>query len=232
MFEQLGGFFAAYADYAPSWGPAMARAAVVTLHITAGAFALGLALGLGAALMRLSHSALLRRLAIGYIELMRGVPALVILFLIYFGLAPIGIALNAVPASILGLGLSAGGYIAEIFRSGIEATHGGQREAGMTVGMTPLQIYRHIILPQALRVSLPPLVGTLISVLKDSSLASLISAPEIMLRAKNIASNDFMPLHIFVLAGALYLALAIPLSIVGARLEKRMARHRRGQGGR
>lgn len=230
MFDQLGSFFAVYGDYQATWGPAMARALVVTLKITAGAFALGLALGLGAALLRLSKSRILRNLALGYIELMRGVPALVILFLLYFGLAPIGIVLDAVPASILGLGLSAGGYIAEIFRSGIEATHSGQREAGMAVGLTPLQVYRHIILPQALRVSLPPLVSMLISVLKDSSLASLISAPEIMLRAKNIASSDFLPLHIFVLAGVLYLALSIPLSMIGARLERRMSRHRRVQG--
>lgn len=229
MLDQLQSFFAVYGEYQSSWGPAMARAVAVTLKITAGAFALGLALGLGAALMRLSRSRMLRNLALGYIELMRGVPALVLLFLLYFGLAPVGIVLDAVPAAILGLGLSAGGYIAEIFRSGIEATHSGQREAGMTVGLTPLQVYRHIILPQALRVSLPPLVSMLITVLKDSSLASLISAPEIMLRAKNIASSDFMPLHIFVLAGLLYLLLSIPLSIAGSRLERRMSRHRRVQ---
>ena len=165
---------------------------------------------------RLSRNRLLRRLAFAYVEIARGVPALVILLLIYYGLEPFGVVLDAVPAAIIGLGLSAGGYIAEIFRAGIEATHRGQREAALSIGMTPLQTYRFILIPQALRVAMPPLVNALISVLKDSSLASLISAPEIMLRAKDISSSDFLPLHILVFAGAIYLLLALPLSFGGS----------------
>jgi polar amino acid transport system permease protein len=127
-----------------------------------------------------------------------------------------------VPAAVIGLGLSAGGYVAEIFRAGIEATHRGQREAGLVVGMTPWQIYRYVLIPQATRIALPPLVNTLIIVLKDSSLASLITAPEIMLRAKDIASSEFLPLHIFVFAGAIYFVLALPLSWAAGRLEQRL----------
>ena len=124
---------------------------------------------------------------------------------------------------MLGLGMSAGGYIAEIFRAGIEATHRGQREAGLTIGMSPMMIYRFIIVPQATRIALPPLVNTLISVLKDSSLASLISAPDIMLRAKDISSSEFLPLHILVWAGVLYFIMALPLSWAASVLERRMS---------
>lgn len=229
VLDDLAAFFAVYAAKWDSWSYEMTRALWVTLEITGGAYLLGLVIGLALAIARLSRNRLISRFALAYIEVTRGVPALVVLFLIYFGLVPLGIVINAVPAAILGLGLSAGGYIAEIFRAGIEATHKGQREAGLAVGMTPLSVYRYIIVPQATRIALPPLLNMLISVLKDSSLASLISAPEIMLRAKDIASSDFLPLHILLFAGAMYFLLALPLSFAVRRLEAHM---RRGLGAR
>ena len=223
VWTNLQGFFAAYPEHWADWSHVMGKAVVVTLEITAGGFGLGLAIGTLVAMGRLGAQPLLRRAASAYVEIARGVPALVILFLIYFGLVPLGIVMDAVPAAILGLGLSAGGYIAEIVRAGLEATHRGQREAALSIGMPPLMIYRYILMPQALRVALPPLINTLVSVLKDSSLASLISAPEIMLRAKDISSSDFLPLHILVWAGALYFLLALPLSI-GAGIAERHLR--------
>ncbi len=224
VFDQLAGFFSVYGDKWPTWSHEMGRAMWVTLEITSGAFMLGLVLGLVVAIARLSLNRIVRSIAISYIEITRGVPALVILFLIYYGLLPLGLVLDAIPAAIIGLGLSAGGYIAEIFRAGIEATHKGQREAGLAVGMTPLGIYRFIILPQATRITLPPLLNMLISVLKDSSLASLISAPELMLRAKDISSSEFLPLHILLWAGAMYFMLALPLSLAVRKLERHMQR--------
>lgn len=229
VIDNLIGFFSVYGEKWPGWSYDMMRALWVTLQITAGAFVLGLAIGLVIAIGRLSKNPVINRLSLAYVEITRGVPALVILFLIYFGLPSFNIVFNAVPAAILGLGLSAGGYIAEIFRAGIEATHKGQREAGVAVGLSPLAVYRYIIVPQATRIALPPLLNTLISVLKDSSLASLISAPEIMLRAKDISSSDFMPLHILLWAGAMYFILALPLSYGARKLEVRM---RRGLGAR
>lgn len=220
--QNLGGFFAVYADKGPEWAGLMERAVTVTLEITGFAFLLGLAIGVAVAIGRLSRNPILRRAAILYVEITRGVPALVILFLIYFGLVPLGIVIDAIPAAILGLGLSAGGYIAEIMRAGLEATHRGQREAALTIGMAPLAIYRFILIPQALRIVLPPLINMLIAVLKDSSLASLISAPDIMLRAKDISSSDFLPLHILVWAGALYFLLALPLSLGAGYAERRL----------
>ncbi|MGE0211311.1 MAG: amino acid ABC transporter permease [Parvibaculaceae bacterium] len=229
VFERLAAFFAVYGDKWQIWSQDMWRALIVTLEITAGAFALGIVIGVLVAVGRLSKQRWLSSLCFAYVEVARGVPSLVILFLIYFGLVPLGIVLDAIPAAIIGLGLSVGGYIAEIFRAGIEATHKGQREAGLAVGMTPGAVYRYVILPQATRITLPPLLNTLISVLKDSSLASLISAPDIMLRAKDIASSDFLPLHIFLWAGLMYFVLALPLSLGVRRLEVRM---RRGLGAR
>jgi His/Glu/Gln/Arg/opine family amino acid ABC transporter permease subunit len=219
----LADFFAVYLERGPGWIALMGRAVGVTLEITALAFLLALAIGLVVAMGRLGRNRVLRALAIGYVEITRGVPALVILFILYFGITPLGIVLDAIPAAVIGLGLSAGGYVAEIFRAGIEATHRGQREAGLAIGMTPWKIYRFILIPQATRIALPPLVNTLIIVLKDSSLASLITAPEIMLRAKDIASSEFLPLHIFVFAGLIYFLLALPLSLAAGRLEQRMS---------
>ena len=219
----LAEFLAVFAERMPAWAGEMGRAVAITLEITALAFLLALAIGLVVAIARLSRSRIARGVAISYVEVTRGVPALVILFILYFGITPLGIVLDAVPAAVIGLGLSAGGYVAEIFRAGIEATHRGQREAGLAVGMTPWKIYRFVLIPQATRIALPPLVNTLIIVLKDSSLASLITAPEIMLRAKDIASSEFLPLHIFVFAGAIYFLLALPLSWAAGRLERRMS---------
>jgi His/Glu/Gln/Arg/opine family amino acid ABC transporter permease subunit len=219
----LSEFLAVFAERGPRWLGQMAQALGVTLEITTLAFLLALAIGLVVAIGRLSRSRIARGLAIGYVEITRGVPALVILFILYFGVTPLGVVLDAIPAAVIGLGMSAGGYVAEIFRAGIEATHRGQREAGLAIGMTPWKIYRFILIPQATRIALPPLVNTLIIVLKDSSLASLITAPEIMLRAKDIASSEFLPLHIFVFAGAIYFLLALPLSWAAGRLEQRMS---------
>ena len=224
LFANLRDFFAVFVEKWPVWSVSMGRALIITLEITVWAFLLAILIGLLVAVARLSRTRWIAWMAWTYVEITRGVPALVILFILYYGLVPVGIVLDAIPTAILGLAMSAGGYIAEIFRAGIEATHRGQREAGLTVGMTPWQIYRFILIPQATRIALPPLVNTLISVLKDSSLASLIAAPDIMLRAKNISSVDFLPLHIFVWAGLMYFVLALPLSVAATRLERRLSR--------
>jgi ABC-type amino acid transport system permease subunit len=159
-----------------------------------------------------------------YIEVARGVPALAILFLIYFGLVPLGIVLDAFVAGFLGLGLSAAGYLAEVFRAGIEAVHKGQREAASAIGMTPFDNFRWIVFPQAVRVVLPPMLNVLISLLKDTSLCSLISTPELMLRTKDLAMTSFLPMHLFLLAGLIYFLLAWPLSLLTRRIEARLHR--------
>ena len=136
------------------------------------------------------------------------------LFLIYFGLADFGIIFDAFPAAVLGLGLSGAAYMAEIFRAGIESIHRGQMEAALTVGLTPMAAMRWVILPQALRVVLPPLANFGIALLKDTSVASIISAPELMLRARDLASSSFLPLEVFLLAAAIYLVMSLPVAFL------------------
>jgi polar amino acid transport system permease protein len=224
----VNAFLAGYVQYWPEWWPELLPAIGVTLSLTACSFALATVLALLLALGKLSRNRAVRAFCIAYIELVRGVPALAILFLLYFGLVPLGIVLKPFTAGFVGLGLSAAGYLAEVFRAGIEATHKGQREAALAVGMTSGAAFRWIVLPQALRVVLPPILNALISLLKDTSLCALISAPELMLRAKDLATSTFMPMHLYLLAGAIYLALAWPLSRLTRRLEARMRRGSHG----
>ena len=120
--------------------------------------------------------------------------------------------------------MSGGGYFAEVFRAGILAVHKGQREAASAVGMTPIATFRWIILPQAMRVVLPPMMNLFISLLKDTSLCSLISVPELMLRSKDLAMMSFLPMHLFLLAAVIYFILAWPISLLARRLEARMRR--------
>lgn len=217
-------FFSVYTENWASWWPQIQTAMLVTVQLTVCSFALAAVVGLLLALGKLSRFRVLRMFCIGYIEVARGIPTLAILFLLYYGLVPMGLVLDAFTAAFIGLGLSAAGYIAEVFRAGIEAVHKGQREAALSVGMTPLMSFRYIILPQAMRIILPPLLNMLIILLKDTSIASLISTPELMLRAKDLAMMSFLPMHLFLLAGVLYFLMSWPLSIVTRRVELRMQR--------
>lgn len=224
MIEEFLGFLQVYRDNWADWWPQILEAIGVTMQLMAASFALAVALGLLLALGKVSRFKSLRVLSTVYIEVARGIPALAVLFLLYFGLVPLGIVLDAFVAGFIGLGMSAAGYIAEVFRAGIQAIHKGQREAALSVGMTPFMTFRYIVLPQAMRIILPPLLNMLIVLLKDTSICSLISTPDLMLRAKDLAMMSFLPMHLFLLAGVIYFILAWPLSIVTRRVEVRMRR--------
>ena len=218
-------FLSVYSENWASWWPQIQRAMVVTAQLTVCSFVLATVVGLLLAMGKLSKIRAVRMFCTGYIEIARGVPTLALLFLLYYGLVPMGLVLNAFVAGFIGLGLSAAGYIAEVFRAGIEALHKGQREAALSVGMTPLMSFRYIVLPQAIRIILPPLLNMLIILLKDTSICSLISTPELMLRAKDLAMMSFLPMHLFLLAGVLYFLMSWPLSIITRRVEARMRRN-------
>jgi polar amino acid transport system permease protein len=217
-------FLSVYPENWASWWPQIQAAMWVTVKLTACAFALAAVVGMLLAVGKLSKTRAIRAFCTGYIEVARGVPALAVLFLLYYGLVPTGLVLDAFVAGFIGLGLSAAGYIAEVFRAGIEAIHKGQREAALSVGMTPMTSFRYIILPQALRIILAPLLNMLIILLKDTSICSLISTPELMLRAKDLAMMSFLPMHLFLLAAVLYFLMSWPLSIMTRRIEIRMRR--------
>ena len=209
--------------------PQLLQAAGDTLQMTALAFLIAAVLGLPLALARL-RPGWAGRLAFGYVEVMRGVPQLALLFLIYFGLVPLGIVLHAFSAAVIGLGLSGAAYLAEVYRAGVQAVDPGQREAAQMIGMGRRAVLRHVVLPQAWPAVLPPMGNYLVSLLKDTSIASIISAPELMLRARDLSSEYFLPMHYYLLAGAMYLVMAWPL-MQGVRVLERRLSHGRLHGG-
>jgi His/Glu/Gln/Arg/opine family amino acid ABC transporter permease subunit len=220
-------FWASIWENLPDWGPQMLVAAVQTLKLTSASFVLAVAFGIIVALLRLSHLAPVRWLAIVFIEVGRGTPALVILFLIYFGLPAVvpWLEFNSFTAAVIGLGLQGAAVLAEIFRAGIEALDRGQREASLSLGLTPAQTMRDVMAPQAIRIVLPPVGNYLIGLLKDTAIASIIAAPELMLRAKDLASSSFLPMQLYVLAAIIYFAMSYPLSLLLRRLEAGLAIH-------
>jgi polar amino acid transport system permease protein len=213
--------------YLSAWLPELLVAAWDTLQMTACSLVLAASAGLALALLRLSHNRPLSVAAACYIEIVRGAPALTLLFLLYFGLPSVGLTLQAFYAAVLGLGLNGAAYLAEVYRSGIEAIDIGQREAAQAVGMTRGQLMRWIVLPQAIRIILPSMGNYGVALLKDTSIASLISAPELMLRARDLTSEYYMPMEIFLLVGAIYFIMASPLSLAVRLMERRLRRGRR-----
>lgn len=161
-----------------------------------------------------------------YIEWMRNVPALAHLFVIYFGLAAIGVRLSPLVAAILGLGLVGTAVLCDVFVAGLKCLHAGQREAALSVGMTPLQTLVHVLLPQMLRVTWPSLGNYTSQLLKDTSIASAIAAPEIMFFARNLVTSTFETTLIYLAAMLLYAAMVLPISWGFARAEKRMENKR------
>ena len=157
---------------------------------------------------------------------MRGTPVLAMLFLIYFGLVPFGIVLHAFPAAVIGFGLNGAAYLAEVYRAGLQAVDRGQREAAQMIGLRRGQALRYVVLPQSLPAVLPPMGNYLVSLLKDTSIASLISAPELMLRSRDLAGTYYLPMQYYLLAGAMYLVMAWPMMHGVRRLERRFARGR------
>lgn len=197
------------------------QGAGVTVMITLGSFAMAVAIGLILAVARTWKIRPLNALIAIYVEIFRGLPTLTLLFICYFGLTYIGIKLNPLPAAIIGLGLSGGAYCTEIFRSGISALHHGQREAAAAIGMTPMRAMRFVILPQALRITLPPLGNYAIGLIKDTAVASAVAAPEILFRARNLSTETFDTALIYVLVAVLYLVMTFPLARWVDHLEKK-----------
>lgn len=217
-------FWERFRENLPYFLEVLIPAAGMTVRIAAGSFVVAIVVGLILALLQTMRISLITLIVRTYIEIVRGTPVLAQLFILYFGLTQVGIRFTPVQAAIIGLGLNGGAYLAEVFRSGIESIHRGQMEAALTVGLTPMAAMRWVILPQALRVVLPPLANFGIALLKDTSVASIISAPELMLRARDLASSSFLPLEVFMLAAAIYLVMSLPVAFLTRRLEARFSR--------
>jgi polar amino acid transport system permease protein/cystine transport system permease protein len=194
---------------------------IMTVIVTAGGFVLSIALGVVFASLRTGSSRLLAGLAHAYVEVFRAVPVLTQLFIIYFGLAAIGIRLSPIPAAVIGFGLNGGAYLTEVFRGGIEAVNRGQTEAAFAIGMTRGMAFRWIVLPQAVRIVLPSIANFAIGLLKETSLASAVAAPELSFRAHMLVDETYLSTQIYLLVAAFYMAMSLPLSLVVRWLERR-----------
>lgn len=204
--------------------PILLQGVGLTIAVTAGSLVLSTLLGLGWALMRVSQLTVLRQASKLAVNLIRGIPIIVQLFYIYFVLPEFGITLSALQAAIIGLGIAYSAYQAENFRAGIEAIDPGQLEAAQSIGMRRLLIMRRVILPQAMRIVLPPYGNIMIMMLKDSSQASTITVAELALQGKLIASSTFKNMTVFSLVALLYLCMSLPLMAMVSWLERRFGR--------
>lgn len=195
----------------------------ITIKISTISMMLGTLIGLIVGVIRgsMKNSTLLLGAGI-YLEVFRGTPLLIQLFFIYFGLPTIGISLSPWSASIIGLALNSGAYISEIVRAGIIGIDKGQWEAARSLGLSHLQSISYIILPQATRIILPPLVNTFSSLLKDSSLISILAITELSRVGQLIYTKTFQPFEVYTVVGLLYLLMTSLLSYLSRLLEKKM----------
>lgn len=196
-----------------------------TVPLALASFALGLVLALAVALMRLSANRVASGLARGYVSVIRGTPLLVQLFVIFYGLPSVGVTISPWPSAIIAFSLNVGGYAAEVIRAAILSVPRGQWEAAHMIGMNRRQALRRIVLPQAARVSVPPLSNTFISLVKDTSLASLILVTELFRQAQQVAafSQEFMVLYVE--AAIVYWVFCLFLSAGQSFLERRLDRY-------
>ncbi|MET3921618.1 amino acid ABC transporter permease [Arthrobacter sp. UYEF20] len=208
-----------------SLGPILIGAVTGTVPLALASFGLGLLLALLIALMRLSRTPVFAAVARIYISVIRGTPLLVQLFVIFYGLPSIGLTISPWPSAIIAFSLNVGGYAAEVIRAAILSVPKGQWEAGHTIGMSRRQSLVRIILPQAARVSVPPLSNTFISLVKDTSLASLILVTELFRQAQQVAafSQEFMLLYLE--AAVIYWIICLVLAGGQSVLEKRLDRY-------
>ena len=207
------------------WGP-LVRGLMVTLEISAAGLVLTLVIGFVTALLRTSRSFAGRLLAGGYIQLIRNTPLLVQLYLFYFVLAPI-LGIGRLWTGILCLAFFEGSFAAEIFRAGIASVPKGQWEASRSLGLGRYVEFRRVILPQAIQIMLPPLTGQAVSLIKDSSIVSVIAIFDLTNEGRTIISDTFMSFEIWFTVAAIYLVLTVSLSTVAGRLERRVAISRR-----
>lgn len=220
MFE---GFFSQAIEYFPI----LLQGVWITIAITLLALVIGTLLGLVWALLRVSGVRLLAECSRYLTNIIRGIPIIVILFYLYFVLPEMGLDLSAFQAGSIGLGVAYSAYMAEVFRSGIEAIDPGQNEAAHSIGMSRAMAMRRVILPQAIKVALPPYSNNMIMMLKDSSQTSIITVVDLSMQGKLIAAASFNNANVFTLVALMYLCLSIPLMGLAGWLERKYKRSTR-----
>jgi polar amino acid transport system permease protein len=211
-------------EFIATSGPFILQGAGITVLVSILSIILGTTLAIIGALGRLSTNAVIYAVASLYVSLVRGTPLLVQIFFAYYALPQAGIVLDPIPTGIAALGFNYGAYMTEIFRAGIQAVAGGQREAAQALGMRESQIFRRIVLPQAVRIVTPAIGNEFIAMIKDSSLVSIITVQELLWRAQRVGRAEFQTIPAILIAALAYWILTILFSIFQERLERRMAR--------
>ena len=209
--------------------PILIQGLAVTIAFTIGSLALGLMIGLVIAVFGLSRYAALRVFSRAYVDFIRGTPLLLQLFILYYAFPSIGVRMSAPVAGVLGLGINAGAYLAEIFRAGIEGVPRPHVQAARSLGMSASQTLRRIELPQAVALVLPPMANEMISLVKSTSLISTISIGELLRSGQIAVSTTFAPLEIYTVVALFYLAVNLGLSSLVRYLERRTGSRSRSE---
>jgi len=204
----------------PKYMPFLLEGAVVTLELSLISMAIAIVIGLVVALGRIAGGRVIGGLFAAYVEIWRNVPLIVQLLVLYFSLPEIGITLPGFWAGVLGLSLNVGAYLSEVFRAAIISIESGQRDAGLSIGMSRATVYRRVILPQALRIAIPTIGGYFISLLKDSSLVSYIAVNELLRNGVIVISTTFRSMEIYLMVAIVYFVLSFIASRVVARVER------------
>ncbi|TDB38319.1 MAG: amino acid ABC transporter permease [Actinobacteria bacterium] len=204
------------------WAPELLDAAGMTLRVTAMSFGVALLIGVIVGTAR-SRTKWPGRVLALYVELFRGTPLLVQLFFIYYGLAQVGVVMPAMVAAVVGLGLNGGSYISEIVRGALVGIDRGQYDAAHALGMNWWHTLTWVVMPQALRIATPPLVNSFSSMLKDTSLLSVLAIAEMMNIANQVYSRTFQAFEIFAVVALMYLVMTLVFSLTSRVLERRLA---------
>ncbi len=204
----------------PRYMPFLLEGAVTTILISVTSMTFAVILGLLVALGRLSRLRLLRYVLAAYVDIWRNVPLIVQLLVIYFSLPQLGISLPGFWAGVLGLSLNVGAYLSEVFRAAIGSVDSGQRDAGLSIGMSRVTIYQRVILPQALRVAMPTIGGYFIALLKDSALVSYIAVNELLRNGTIIISNTFKSMEIYLMVAMIYFIISFISARIVAYIER------------
>lgn len=207
-----------------SFWPMLKAGLAFTVPVALISFAFGLIVGLITALARISKIKTFVSIAKLYVWIIRGTPLLVQLFIIFYGLAKVNIILDPLPAAIIGFTINVGAYSSEVIRAAILSIPKGQWEAASSIGMTHTQALRRIVLPQATRVSIPPLFNSFISLIKDTSLAASITLTEMFQVAQRVTAATYEPLLMYVEVAFIYLIFCTVLSVIQSRVEKKLDR--------
>ena len=203
--------------------PVLLQGTVLTIKFAFMSMVFGLAIGTLVAIMGIGKIRVLRGIARAYVSVMRGTPLLVQIFVVYYGLPGIGISLDPTPAGVLTLSLNVGAYLSESMRGALEGMPRGQWLAAYSLGLSYWQTLRYVIAPQALRIAVPSLGNSLISLIKDTSLVSVIIVTELLRSAQEVIASTYQPLPLYLACAAIYWVLSTGLSALQRRIEKRLA---------